>query len=137
MTHVGIVDALPGPYRLVQFQYRILSYVLLALSGATVALLACLRASPGRAAAVLRWTLVPVVIVSAAGAVTQVAGYPQSTIPDRNIVFASSSEAPPTLYNQKDYDDASLPTVPTPAARSSSRHRRSSTTGSCCTTRPV
>jgi hypothetical protein len=125
MTHVGLIEALPHPYTFVQFQYRISSYVLLALGGAMIAVLAlCSGAcqgtvgpgspSPQRFAArgrALLLALVPVLVVAAIGAAVQVAAYP-TNFPDRNVDFVPTNQPPasfiPFIGN---YFDVSLPQV--------------------------
>jgi hypothetical protein len=126
MTHVGLIEALPHSYTLVQFQYRLSSYVLLSLGAAMVAMLALLsagRSSNTRADSTLssdrrdlllhasRLALVPVLAVAAIGAVIQVAAYPV-VYPDRNFVFASSNP-PSSFFAFGDYFDISLRQLPT------------------------
>jgi hypothetical protein len=114
MTHVSIVEALPGPYAFVQFQYRISSYILLSLAGAMIGPLALLSARGDGRALALKLALVPVVLIAAEGAIVQIAAYP-SRIPDRNVVFDARVQPPPSVYSLNDYDDDSLPLVGTPA----------------------
>jgi hypothetical protein len=75
MTHVGLLLALPGPYTLIQFSYRLETYVLLALSGAMLAALV-LAARGTRRARVWGWLAIPVCAVSLIGAVQQLRSYP-------------------------------------------------------------
>ncbi len=75
MTHVGLLLALPRPYPLVEFVYRLEVYVLLALSGAILAALALARGD-SRRMRVWAWMAVPVCAVSLIGAIQQIRGYP-------------------------------------------------------------
>jgi hypothetical protein len=126
MTHVGLIEALPHPYTFVQFQYRLSSYVLLALGGAMIAVLALHSRTrhgagmpgspppdrlhgPGRA---LLLALVPVLAVAAAGAAVQVAAYP-TAFPDRNVDFLPTNQPPASFFARDDYYDHSLPQVAT------------------------
>jgi hypothetical protein len=111
MTHVGLIEALPRPYGFVQFQYRLSSYVLLSLSGAMVAVLSYFSTQIDPASRKLQLAVVPLLIVAAVGAAEQVANYPNK-VPDRNVVFSSGGQVPPTFYSLNDYYDVSLPVVP-------------------------
>jgi hypothetical protein len=113
MTHAGLIEALPGPYEFVQFQYRLLSYVLLSLCAAMMTILAYLAHTEAVGGKIFKLALVPALIVAAIGAAGQVAAYPR-TIPDRNVVFSPAQQPPSTMYSLNDYYDVSLPLVPTP-----------------------
>jgi hypothetical protein len=113
MTHAGLIEALPGPYAFVQFQYRLLSYVLLSLCAAMMTILAYLAHSDVVGGRIFKLALVPALIVAAIGAAGQVAAYPR-TIPDRDVVFSPAQQPPSTMYSLNDYYDVSLPLVPTP-----------------------
>ena len=129
MTHVQLIDGLPKLYTLVQFQYRLSAYVLLALSGAMIALLSlhthtsqAPRGSgsspPGRLSALgrvlrgraLLLALLPVLAVAAAGAAVQVAAYP-TEFPDRNADFLPTNQPPASFFALGDYYDRTLPQV--------------------------
>ena len=113
MTNSGLILDLPRPYTLVQFSYRLETYILFALCGAVVAALALARTWSGRWPA-WSWTVIVVLIAGAVGAVQQVDGYPRGNVdpgvvvPDRYVVF-DPSQQPPFSGGLGDYNDASLP----------------------------
>ena len=117
MTHVGLILDLPHPYTLIQFSYRLETYMLIALSAATVAILALTRSWGGRWHA-WSWTVVIVLIASAVGAIQQVDAYPRGegfpgfpgvVVKDRYSLFYPPQ--PPFGGGLGDYNDASLPLV--------------------------
>jgi hypothetical protein len=114
MTHVGLILDLPRPYTLLQFSYRLETYVLVAVSGSAVAILLLARSWPGRWR-LWPWTALIVLIVSAVGAVQQVDSYPRGAglpgvvVPDRYTLFEPPQ--PPFSGGLSDYNDASLPLV--------------------------
>jgi hypothetical protein len=109
LTNWQLIDDLPGPYHLVQFPYRLETYVLLATSGAMICVLALQRPEMGlrRASHAL---LVGVLAVSAIGAGEQVADYPNQ-FPDRNFVFDAQQQPPASVYDTGDYSDTTLPVI--------------------------
>jgi hypothetical protein len=76
MSHAGLILALPEPYTMLQFSFRLESEILLLVAGATVAGLVALRTAGGRVAQ-WTWALVPVVAVSLVMAVLQADGAPR------------------------------------------------------------
>lgn len=122
MTRAGLILALPRPYTLLQFQYRLESYVLLALSATVLATLVLAQRRLG----LQRWLSMAgvaiVVIASVVGAVTQVDRYPRGdgspgvVVPNRNIVFTPSEQPPRTAGGLGDYDDSTLALVNPPNA---------------------
>ncbi len=74
MTHAGLVLALPRPYAMLQFSYRLESYVLLGISGAVLCLLVLARAD-GRLTKLWIGSLAPVLILSIVAAILQVGNY--------------------------------------------------------------
>jgi hypothetical protein len=68
MTHDSV---LRGPFMLVQFSYRLESYINLSICGAMLATLVLLRDAPRTAALTARWTLAPIAAVSIVLAVGQ------------------------------------------------------------------
>jgi hypothetical protein len=74
MTHAGIVLAMPHPYTMLQFPYRLETYVLLATSGAVLAGLALAQRAHGRARR-WAWALVPALVVGIVGAIQQTGAY--------------------------------------------------------------
>jgi hypothetical protein len=102
MTHAGLVLALPRPYVMIQFTYRLESYVLVAITGAVLAALVLLRDAPRR---IGRWTwvLVPVLVLWVIGAVGQTARHP-----DGGRV---SSFLRPAIGSMGIFGDADVPEV--------------------------
>lgn len=124
MTHPDLILDLPHPYTLVQFGFRLESYVLLGVSAAVLAILVLARSWPGRWR-LWSWTAIVVLLAAAAGAVQQVDGYPSGTnrppmavTADRYVVFQPSGLPPVTAAGLGcrtgigcGYDDNSLPLV--------------------------
>jgi hypothetical protein len=117
MTHPGLILDLPHPYTLLQFSYRLETYVLLALCAAVLATLVLVRGWPQRWRMGAWAGMALVLLASAVGAIQQVDGYPKGdkhpivVVPDRNVVFAPNNQPPVTAGGLGDYDDASLPLV--------------------------
>jgi hypothetical protein len=118
MTHTGLLLTLPRPYTLLQFSYRLETYVLLGLCGAVLATLALARTWPRRWR-IWSWTVVVVLIASGVGAVQQVDSYPRGNknpgvvVPDRYAVF-NPAHQPPFTGGLGDYSDATLPVIEPP-----------------------
>jgi hypothetical protein len=107
MTHAGLLLALPKPYTLLQFSYRLEAYVLMTVTAGVLVVLAAVRSAPTR----LRlwgWTVVPVLVLSLVGGVEQVGSYPRTPLP-RKVTYTPVFEAYAELY--KDYEDVQLPLV--------------------------
>jgi hypothetical protein len=117
MTHPGLILDLPHPYTLLQFSYRLETYVLLALCAAVLATLVLMRCWPQRWRTGAWTGMALVLLASAVGAVQQVDSYPKGdkhpiiVVPDRNVIFAPNNQPPVTAGGLGDYDDASLPLV--------------------------
>jgi hypothetical protein len=115
MTHVGLILALPRPYTLLQFSYRLEAYILFGLCAAVVATLALAR-TWARRWRMWSWTAIVVVIASGVGAVQQVDAYPRGdeypgvVHPDRYFAF-NPQHQPPFGGGLGDYNDATLPLV--------------------------
>ncbi|MCW3003030.1 MAG: hypothetical protein JWQ20_2328, partial [Conexibacter sp.] len=79
MTHVGLVLALPKVFTMIQFSYRLESYILLTIAGGVLAALVLLRGAP---VGVRRWTwaMVPVLAISLTGAARQVGDHPEGEL---------------------------------------------------------
>jgi hypothetical protein len=99
MTHAGLVLALPRPYVMVQFSYRLESYILLGICGALLVALVLLRDAPRRTRA-WTWVLVPILGLSLVAGIAQVdrfkvtplySTYDKPFIPSMGI-FASEAE---------------------------------------------
>ncbi len=117
MTHPGLILDLPHPFTLLQFSYRLETYVLLAIvAGVLCALVLASRSGRRIRAAAMLGALVTV-LASIVGAVQQVDGYPQASgspgvvVPNRDFVFAADGAPPVTAGGLSDYDDATLPVV--------------------------
>jgi hypothetical protein len=113
MTHVGLLLALPRPYTLIQYSYRLEAYIVLALCGAILAalVLACSpRAGGGRPwrARAWTWLALPVCVGSLAGAVRQV-GVLEYPGPNRYEPLQSFG----VVYSgdNRDYQDVSEPVI--------------------------
>jgi hypothetical protein len=107
MTHLELLLALPKPYQLLQFSYRLEGYVLIGLSAIVLTALVVVQKGTRRVR-VWRWTIIPVLIVSAIGAIQQTAAYPRAI--SRDYVTAGSVGR---VFAQgfRDYSDDSLPLV--------------------------
>lgn len=107
MTHAGLLLALPRPYSLLQFSYRLESYIAMGACAAALAILVAARDGARR----LRWyawTVVPIVVLSLIGAVQQVDAYPHTPLP-RKATFSPGSEIFAEDYD--DYGYAPLPLI--------------------------
>ncbi|MHB8241814.1 MAG: hypothetical protein ACYDHN_07460 [Solirubrobacteraceae bacterium] len=104
MTHVGLLLALPRPYTMMQFSYRLDVYVVLMLCAAVLAALVLLGRSPARRALVWRWFAIPVCAVSLIGAVQQIGGYPD---PGQDRYTALETFGEVETGNNRDYQDGS------------------------------
>ncbi|HEX5853581.1 MAG TPA: hypothetical protein VFY36_10865 [Solirubrobacteraceae bacterium] len=80
MTHKGLILALPTPYTVLQFSFRLESYVLLTVSGAVLVALVLAKRSDARRVGLWRWMLLPVLILSVIGAVRQLSAYPHELV---------------------------------------------------------
>lgn len=116
MRHVGLLLALPGPYKLIQFSYRLESYLLLELSGAILCALVLARGGTrrargpwgGRHVQAWTWLAVPVCIVSLVGAVQQLRSYPY---PGQDRYAALESYGEVETGNNRDFQDVAQPIV--------------------------
>jgi hypothetical protein len=107
MTHVGLLIDLPRPYPLVEFSYRLETYVLLTLCAAILAALVLARGG-SRLTRAWTWLALPVCAVSLTGAVQQVHSYTNRR--DRYVTLEYPGVVE-TLDN-KDYQDLSAPIIP-------------------------
>jgi hypothetical protein len=130
MTHAGLVLALPRAYAMLQFSFRLESFVLLGISGAVLAVLVMTRDGGPR---LQRWTwlLAPVAAVSVIGAVEQTRAHPQG-LSRSTTALASYLNPLPEHPGQIDYVYAPLalyaermPLVQFPIATVASRGRAS------------
>lgn len=108
MTHVGLILALPRVYGMLQFSFRLESYVLLGVSGT---LLAALVLAGGNQATGWqrhwKWLLAPIAAYSLIGASAQIGRYPSGL--SRSSALSSYSEP---IYEQEgllNYVDDRLP----------------------------
>jgi hypothetical protein len=113
MTHAGIITALPRPYTILQFSYRLESYVLLGLSGAVLAVLVLARRNGTAQIKLWTWTLTPVLLVSLVGVIQQLGTLP--TEKNRDLILRSYQRAlPPEAKSAlalEDYDDIDRPSL--------------------------
>jgi len=90
MTHAGLLLALPGPYSLLQYSYRLEGFILMGVAAAATVILARMR-SGSRRVQLWAWTIVPILIVSAVAAIQQVGAYPVTHYA-RDYVLAKRGE---------------------------------------------
>jgi hypothetical protein len=115
MTHEGLVLALPRPYAMLQFSYRLESYVLLGVSGAVLVVLVLAQGGPRRVR-LWTWTLGPILIVSVIGAIQQVDVY--THIEGRSAVFRYLKYPTQQGVLYPDYIDIAQPRVVDPSGQS-------------------
>lgn len=106
MTHVGLILSLPRQYVLLQYTYRLESYIVLLVSAAVLAALAITRTSSARRG-LWRWVLVPITIVAVVGAIQQASSYPPGV--DRKQLNLVGTEPPSLTERLYDYADSELP----------------------------
>jgi hypothetical protein len=126
MTHPSPLLIGPTPLSLMQFTYRLETYLLMALCAAVLAGLAMVaqatagqataaqamaagRAPARRSRSMLLWGMAPVLIVSAVGAVEQVDGYPHYE--PLSAAFHAPWQGGRGNRDLDAYDDATLPLV--------------------------
>jgi hypothetical protein len=108
MTHAGLMLALPRPYAILQYAYRLESYVILAVCGAVLAGLVALR-NGTRRTRLWTWLLAPILLVAIAGAIQQTSAYPHDG--DRQEAIKSRTKSEFTQRILTDYSDAALPAL--------------------------
>jgi hypothetical protein len=109
MTHAGLLLALPRAYSILQFGFRIEIFALMCLSGALLAALVLLGRGGGRMR-LWRGLLIPIALVSIAGALAQVGGYTPG--PARAGALRSYLTPPtPEREGLLGYVDDELPTL--------------------------
>jgi hypothetical protein len=106
MTHAGLILALPKPYAILQFSYRLESYVIMAVSGAVLVGLVAIKGGTPRMR-IWGWMLAPILIVAVVGAVQQTGAYPHGE--NRQAVIRSPIKSEFTPRILTDYTDGSLP----------------------------
>jgi hypothetical protein len=116
MRHVGLLLALPRPYTLIQYSYRLEAYVLLALCGAILAALVLAGGWSPRAHApaqrrvrVWRWMALPVCAVSLGGAIQQISAFPDPG-QDRYTTLEYYGEV--ETGNNRDFQDVAQRVIP-------------------------
>jgi hypothetical protein len=114
MTQAGMILALPRVFSTIQFSYRLESYVLLALSGAVLAALVLVKGA-GAGARLLKWALVPVLLVSVVGAIQQADAHPPGG--DRNSLLNVLYKTPGAGEVLSDYVDVHLRILNDPNGR--------------------
>jgi hypothetical protein len=106
-THAGLILALPRQYILLQFTYRLESYVILLACGAVLAGLVMTRNTAPRRR-LWSWALVPVTAVAIVGAIQQSDAYPRGGA-DRNEVNLLGTRPAGMSAGLIDYTDVNLP----------------------------
>ena len=114
MTHAGLMLALPQPFAILQFAYRLESYVMLGVSGAVLAALLVLRKDGTDRLRLWAWMLAPILIVSVAGAIVQSSAYPRDGSRESVLKSRIRSEFTPRVL--VDYTDGALPHLVAPNA---------------------
>jgi hypothetical protein len=121
MTHPSPLLIGPTPLSLMQFTYRLETYLLMALCAAVLAGLAVAsqagagqamaagRAPARRSRSMLLWGMAPVLMVSAVGAIEQVDGYPHYE--PLSAAFHAPWQGGRGNRDLDAYDDATLPLV--------------------------
>jgi hypothetical protein len=115
MTHPRPITALPDPWQMIQYSYRLESFMLFGICGGMIAALVLVNRSPFRWASVL---LIPIMVFSVVSAAKQVRDVPRYTsdvvwtidnlYPFSTGDFADASEkvltnpGPPKVYTRKD-----------------------------------
>jgi hypothetical protein len=115
MTHAGIILALPRPYAILQFVYRLESYVLLGLSATVLAVLV-LAQSDTRHTRIWTYALAPILLVGVVGAVQQTDAYPRQS-GSRQTYIRPSAKPTPREEGWTDYQDSNLGFLPYRGAR--------------------
>ncbi|MET0602143.1 MAG: hypothetical protein ABW167_09165 [Baekduia sp.] len=108
MRRISLIEALPRPYDLLQFSYRLETYILLAFAGAVIGVLSLLRHGT-RKKAMWAWVLVPVLAWSIAGAVDQLRQRPPSGLPPVTAALPYNGSAVPP--GGPDYSSSDPPLV--------------------------
>ncbi len=115
MTNVSLILALPGPFRMLQFGYRLEAYILLALSAATIGVLR-LVSQAGHGRVTWQWAALAVILLAVVQALDQTR---PSHVPSYNA--GDAIEVRPYHFGipwvtELDYTSMQLP--PSPAPRS-------------------
>jgi hypothetical protein len=105
MTHAELVLALPRPYAMLQYSYRLESYVLLGISGAVLVLLV-LKRDGSRYLRYWTWALLPILVLSTIAAVRQTRNYYRGG--NRASVLKYSTKMSPREVGTYDYGAAGL-----------------------------
>ena len=110
MTHAALILALPRPYAILQFSYRLDSFVLMGVSATVLAVLAAIGRGVG-VRAILGWALVPILVLAIIAATEQAGSSPGYTASRQEAIRPDSKLA---LGEQGwlDYVDAALPRRP-------------------------
>ncbi len=105
MTHVGLILALPRMWVMVEFSYRLESYVILATSGTVLVGLVLAQRSHTRSR-YWAWALIPVLAVGIVGAIQQTSAYP--AYGNRKQAITQHLKPGPREQGLLDYQDAAL-----------------------------
>jgi hypothetical protein len=104
MTHAELILALPRPYAMLQYSYRLESYVLLSISGAVLVLL--VLGGSNRRLRLWALALLPILVVSTVAAALQVSDYTRGG--NRTSVLKASTKETPRKIATFDYGPAGL-----------------------------
>jgi hypothetical protein len=107
MTREDLLLALPRPYRLVQFSYRLDGFVVAGVTATVMMALAVIRSSPGRLR-LWTWTIIPVLAASVVGGVQQVDARLSEPF-NRDVALSSQGELYAEVFD--DYAYAPLPFI--------------------------
>jgi hypothetical protein len=105
MTHAGLILALPRPYTMIVFPYRLESYVTLETTGAVLAGLALAQRTGSRARHWV-WVLTPALAIGIVGAARQTAAYEHGK--RRQWAITEHARPRPQERGLEDYEDAHL-----------------------------
>jgi uncharacterized membrane protein len=106
MTSTRALLALPGPFRMLQFGFRLESYILLCLSGVTIALLRLARATGRRPASLWYWTAPAIAALAVVQAVGQAHQHPPLSRVTGDRVGLRPYQTTKQQASQYDYRDA-------------------------------
>jgi len=106
MTHAGLILALPRPYAILQYAYRLESYVMLCVSATVLVGLRLVQRDSARPR-LWAWALVAVLAVGFVGAIQQVDAIPTSGNRAKAVAYTGGPVPHPETF--PDYLDLALP----------------------------
>jgi hypothetical protein len=108
MTNIGLILALPGPFRQIQFGYRLEAYVLFGVSATSIGLLRLAGRGPG-ARAIWRWAGLPIVALMVVQGLAQAHPNPKPTYAAGNSGGVRRYVSPGSHPGEMDYAGRRLP----------------------------